>query len=268
MYVNGAEPDPKHFEENIVANKKFVGEIERLFINDRKTAYGDKKSISIANNKVYYGLGLHDSSVYLVDGVELQEGMTVSFEYTDGKYKNVVLETLKIVQQEKPKETKTRIEKENMGMLRCHAFNGATSLLSSEDKEINKDSILEAAKVIHSVTIEMKEWFGNTELGGTMDQRELGNTVGNAVINCANFSTRTSLSSNVKDFLMKTVSEMTDYISGKQEESQVPVEQTKPETKVEEKQSEPVVSSVGMDFDDEIPFAPIGLQYPQLLLVM
>ena len=85
---------------------KFEGIVERLFVNDRKTAKGNKKSISIANNKVYYGLGLHDKETYEVDGVVLKEGMTVSFEYEDGKYKNVVLDTLKIVQQEIPKEVK------------------------------------------------------------------------------------------------------------------------------------------------------------------
>ena len=87
-------------------NKKFEGIIERLYVNDRKTAKGNKKSISIANNKVYYGLGLHDKETYEVDGVVLKEGMTVRFEYEDGKYKNVVLDTLKIVQQEVPKEVK------------------------------------------------------------------------------------------------------------------------------------------------------------------
>ena len=54
-----------------MSNKSFEGIIERLFVNDRKTAKGNKKSISIANNKVYYGLGLHDKKTYEVDGVTL-----------------------------------------------------------------------------------------------------------------------------------------------------------------------------------------------------
>jgi hypothetical protein len=53
---------------------KFTGVIERLFVNDRKTAKGDKKSISIANNKIYYGLGLHDTDTYQVGGVILKDG--------------------------------------------------------------------------------------------------------------------------------------------------------------------------------------------------
>ena len=250
MYVNGAEPDPKYFEENIVSNKKFEGIIERLFVNDRKTAKGNKKSISIANNKVYYGLGLHDKETYEVDGVVLKEGMTVSFEYEDGKYKNVVLDTLKIVQQEIPKEIKNKFEKENMGMLRCHAFNGATSLLLSESKQVSKDSILDAAKVIHSVTVEMKEWFGNTELGKSLDQRELGNTVGNAVINCSNFSNRNTLSLNVKEFLTEIVPAMTNYISVKNDKQDAPEKITEP---VKQQITLTVEETSDLDFDD-IPF--------------
>lgn len=279
-----------------MSNKNFEGIIERLFVNDRKTVKGDKKSISIANNKVYYGLGLHDKETYEVGGITLKEGMTVSFEYTDGKYKNVVLETLKIVQQEVSKEVKNKFEKENMGMLRCHAFNGATSLLVSEGKQVSKDSILDAAKVIHSVTVEMKEWFGNTELGKSLDQRELGNTVGNAVINCSNFSTRSSLSLNVQDFLINTVPAMTDYILGKNDKLTVPEKRedlfeqicqaeeelksnsTKQESKpVENKPNNLTQNSVNVAppvyneppitdaWDDGIPFSPVGLQYRNIL---
>lgn len=256
MYVNGAEPDPKYFEENIVSNKKFEGIIERLFVNDRKTAKGNKKSISIANNKVYYGLGLHDKETYEVDGVTLKEGMTVSFEYSDGQFKNIDMNTFKIIQQEVSKEVKNKFEKENMGMLRCHAFNGATSLLVSEGKQVSKDSILDAAKVIHSVTVEMKEWFGNTELGKSLDQRELGNTVGNAVINCSNFSNRNSLSLNVKEFLTEIVPVMTNYISVKNDKQDAP-EKAAPEVK--ETKPEPVANDTNnsdpeLDWDDSIPF--------------
>lgn len=239
-----------YFEGEKKMNKKFKGVIERLFVNDRKTAKGDKKSISIANNKIYYGLGLHDKETYEVDGITLKEGMEVSFEYSDGKYKNVVLDTLKIVQQEVPKEVKNKFEKENMGMLRCHAFNGATSLLVSEGKQVSKDSILDAAKVIHSVTVEMKEWFGNTELGKSLDQRELGNTVGNAVINCSNFSNRNSLSLNVKEFLTEIVPAMTDYISVKNDKQDAPEKITEP---VKQQTTLTVEETSDLAFDD-IPF--------------
>ena len=104
MYVNGAEPDPKYFEENIVSNKKFEGPIEKIFVKFNEKA--KRNSISIINNGNFYGLGLHNDKFVKVGDVVLKEGMTVSFEYSDGQYKNVVLDTLKIIQQEIPKEVK------------------------------------------------------------------------------------------------------------------------------------------------------------------
>ena len=196
----------------------FIGVIEKLYVKFNDKA--KRNSISIINQGNFYGLGLHDEKIVKVGDVVLKEGMTVEFEYS-GKFKNIDMATLKIVKQEIPKAVSNRVEKENMGMLRCHAFNGATSLLTTEGVSIDKNSILEAAKVIHTITVEMKDWFGNTDVGKAMDQRELGNTVGNAVINCSNFSTRNSLSSNVREFLMETVLEMTKYISGKLEKQTV-----------------------------------------------
>lgn len=89
-----------------MSNKVFSGIIERLFVNERQTKQGSKQAISIANNKGYYGLGLHDKDTFEVNGVVLKEGMDVEFEYSDGKYKNVVVDTLKIIQKEVPKEVK------------------------------------------------------------------------------------------------------------------------------------------------------------------
>ena len=253
MYVNGAEPDPKYFEENIVSNKKFEGIIERLFVKFNEKAR--RNSISIINNGNFYGLGLHNDKFVKVGDVVLKEGMQVEFEYA-GQFKNIDMDTFKIIQQEISKEVKNKFEKENMGMLRCHAFNGATSLLVSEGKQVSKDSILDAAKVIHSVTVEMKEWFGNTEFGKSLDQRELGNTVGNAVINCSNFSNRNSLSLNVKEFLTEIVPAMTNYISVKNDRQDAP-EKVAPEVK--ETKLEPVTNDTDnsvpeLDWDDSIPF--------------
>ena len=106
-----------------------------------------------------------------------------------------------------------KTDKENIGMLRCHAFNGATTLLNSEGIQITPLSILEAGKIIHDTTTKMKTWFVETDAGKAMDARELGNTVGNAVLNCAAFSSRGSLEQDVKDFLTEIVPLMTDYIT-------------------------------------------------------
>lgn len=101
-------------------------------------------------------------------------------------------------------------------------------------------SILEAGKVIHDTTTKTKTWFVETDAGKAMDARELGNTVGNAVLNCASFSSRGCLEQDVKDFLTEIVPLMTDYI-------------TKPIVVVEQKQ-EPIVVDVSDDVDIPEPF--------------
>ena len=239
--------------DKFAGSDKFSGIIEKIYIKFNDKA--KRNSISIINNGNFYGLGLHKDKFVKVGDVVLKEGMQVEFEYS-GQFKNINIDTFKIIQQEVSKEIKNKFEKENMGMLRCHAFNGATSLLVSEGKQVSKDSILDAAKIIHSVTVEMKEWFGNTELGKSLDQRELGNTVGNAVINCSNFSNRNTLSLNVKEFLTEVVPAMTNYISVKNDKQDAS-EKVAPEVK--ETTHEPVVngtdnSETELDWDSDIPF--------------
>ena len=134
-----------------------------------------------------------------------------------------------------------KTDKENIGMLRCHAFNGATTLLNSEGIQINPLSILEAGKVIHDTTTKTKTWFIETDAGKAMDARELGNTVGNAVLNCASFSSRGCLEQDVKDFLTEIVPLMTDYI-------------IKPKAVVVEQKQEPIVVDVSDDVDIPEPF--------------
>ena len=149
-----------------------------------------------------------------------------------------------------------KTDKENIGMLRCHAFNGATTLLNSEGIQINPLSILEAGKVIHGTTTKMKTWFAETEAGKAMDARELGNTVGNAVLNCASFSSRGLLEQDVKDFLTEIVPLMTDYITK-------PVVEHKQEIKQEVQEHTDIVDDFSNDIDipepedfddDSIPF--------------
>lgn len=82
---------------------KFNGIIERLFVKFNEKA--KRNSISIINNGNFYGLGLHNEKFVKVGDVVLKEGMQVEFEYT-GQFKNIDMNTFKIVQQEIPKEVK------------------------------------------------------------------------------------------------------------------------------------------------------------------
>ena len=139
-----------------------------------------------------------------------------------------------------------KTDKENIGMLRCHAFNGATTLLNAEGIQINPLSILETGKIIHDTTTKMKTWFVETDAGKAMDARELGNTVGNAVLNCASFSSRGCLEQDVKDFLTEIVPLMTDYIT-----KPVVVEQKQ---EIKQEAQEPIVVDVSDDVDIPEPF--------------
>jgi len=63
---------------------KFNGLIEKVYVKFNDKA--KRNSISIINNGGFYGLGLHNEKFVKVGDVVLKDGMTVSFEYEDGKY--------------------------------------------------------------------------------------------------------------------------------------------------------------------------------------
>src|SRR5574343_399882 len=246
-----------------MSNKKFEGIIERLFVNDRKTAKGDKKSISIANNKVYYGLGLHDKETYEVDGITLKEGMTVSFEYTDGKYKNIILETLKIVQQEIPKEVKKAKNDKDLAIRLGNAVTIATHLTKS------KLDIVDVAKRVVPVVDELREKLANNH--SEIDSYSLGARLGQAAIIAAQYT------ANIDDFI-GFAEELFEQICQAEEElknSPVKQEVKTVENSVENKPNNltqnssnvapPVYNEPPAVEWDDIPFSPIGLQYRNIL---
>lgn len=108
---------------------KFNGLIEKIFVKYNEKAR--RNSISIINNGNFYGLGLHNDKFVKVGDVVLKEGMTVSFEYSDGQYKNVVLDTLKIVQQEIPKEVKKQQVDKSIPIRLGNALTVAQNLTNS-----------------------------------------------------------------------------------------------------------------------------------------
>lgn len=244
-------------------NKKFEGIIERLFVNDRKTAKGDKKSIQIANNKVYYGLGLHDKETYEVNGVTLKEGMTVSFEYTDGKYKNVVLETLKVVQQEVPKEVMKAKNDKDLAIRLGNAVTIATHLTKS------KLDIVDIAKRVVPMVDELREKLAAKH--PEMDSYSLGARLGQAAIIAAQYT------ANISDFI-GFAEELFEQIC--QAEEELKNSSVKQDSKPVENKPNNLTQSAAnvappvyneppvVAWDEDIPFSPIGLQYPQIVSVM
>lgn len=256
MYVNGAEPDPKYFEENIVSNKKFEGIIERLFVNDRKTAKGNKKSISIANNKAYYGLGLHDKETYEVDGVVLKEGMTVSFEYEDGKYKNVVLDTLKIVQQEVPKEVKKQQVDKTLPIRLGNALTVAQNFTKTYI-----DVVAIASKQVLPEVDKLRDKLAKQYT--QLDDYALGARVGQCVVIAAQFTKDINSYIEVAEQLFhemcESEEELKNVSSNVQDKKENKVKTEKVVSKAKETKPEPVVNDTDnsepeLDWDSDIPF--------------
>lgn len=253
-----------------MSNKKFEGIIERLFVNDRKTAKGNKKSISIANNKVYYGLGLHDKETYEVDGVVLKEGMTVSFEYEDGKYKNVVLDTLKIIQQEIPKEVKKQQVDKTLPIRLGNALTVAQNFTKTY-----VDVVVIASKQVLPEVDKLRDKLAKQYT--QLDDYALGARVGQCVVIAAQFTKDINSYIEVAEQLFHDMCQAEEYLknvnSNVQDKKENKVKTEKVVSEAKETKPEPSVNDTGnsdpeLDWDSDIPFAPVGLQYPQLLWVM
>ena len=150
---------------------------------------------------------------------------------------------------------------ENIGMLRCHANNGATTLCVASGLELDTENLIECAKVVHAVTSSCKLWFAQTDIGKTMDERELGNTVGNAVLNACYYSTKYNLEQNVMEYLVTVVPAVTDFIKNgnieqkKEDPVAVSVQETNTEVFDSNQDFDDLDSSEDpFDFDDGIPF--------------
>jgi hypothetical protein len=150
---------------------------------------------------------------------------------------------------------------ENIGMLRCHANNGATTLCVASGLELNTENLIECAKVVHSVASHCKLWFAQTEIGKTMDERELGNTVGNAVLNAYYYSTKYNLEENTRMYLVTVVPAITDFIKNgnleqkKEEPVAVNIQETVSEVFDSNQDFDDSDSPEDpFDFDESIPF--------------
>lgn len=247
---------------------KFNGLIEKIFIKYNEKAR--RNSISIINNGNFYGLGLHNEKFVKVGDVVLKEGMTVSFEYTDGQYKNVVLDTLKIVQQEIPKEVKKAMKDEDLPMRFGNAINVATFLTKS------KLDIVAIAKKILPMIDDLRDKLASKY--PNMTEKGVGSRCGQCVLIAAQYT------ANIDDFIgfaedlfeeiCQAEEELKNVSSNVQEnKKENKVKTEKVVSKVEETKPEQVMDDVvdnatELDWDNDIPFAPIGLQYPQMLNCM
>lgn len=245
---------------------KFNGVVEKLFIKfNEKTK---KQSISIINNGNFYGLGLYDEKFVTVGDVVLKEGMQVEFEYS-GKFKNIDMNTFKIINQEVPKEVKKAKNDKDLAMRLGNSITIATHLTKS------KLDIVAIAKQVMPMVDKLRDKLATKHT--EMDSYSLGSRLGQAAIIAAQYT------ANINDFISYAEElfeeiclaekELKNENSNVQDEKEKQVKTEEVVYEVKEGKPEPVVNDVDnsdadLDWDNDIPFAPVGLQYPQLLWAM
>lgn len=246
---------------------KFNGVIERLFVKFNDKA--KRNSISIINNGNFYGLGLYNDKFVKVGDVVLKEGMQVEFEYA-GQFKNIDMNTFKIVQQEIPKEVKKQQVDKTLPIRLGNALTVAQNFTKTYT-----DVVAIASKQVLPEVDKLRDKLAKQYT--QLDDYALGARVGQCVVIAAQFTKDINSYIEVAEQLFHEMCEseeelknVSSNIKDNKKESKVKTEkvvseakETKPESSVNDTGN----SDPELDWDD-IPFAPIGLQYPQLLWCM
>lgn len=168
-------------------------------------------------------------------------------------------------------------KKDNSGMETGHALNGALNLRRSG---LTVPPVVEVAKVVHDVTKHLKLDASKDPANKGMSDYDLGGMVGHAVLNATrdiqvgdndNPEEITSkLLTYARELMSSVVPGVAAYVKGENLSSTA---DGKPDPQLEPKVEDAVQQQVqpnghidmtpeSMDFDDDIPFAPICLMYP------
>lgn len=168
-------------------------------------------------------------------------------------------------------------KKDNSGMETGHALNGALNLRRSG---LTVPPVVEVAKVVHDVTKHLKLDASKDPANKGMSDYDLGGMVGHAVLNATrdiqvgdndNPEEITSkLLAYARELMSSVVPGVAAYVKGENLSSTA---DGKPDPQLEPKVEDAVQQQVqpnghidmtpeSMDFDDDIPFAPICLMYP------
>lgn len=231
---------------------KFNGLIEKIFVKYNENAR--RNSISIINNGNFYGLGLHNDKFVKVGDVVLKEGMTVSFEYSDGQYKNVVLDTLKIVQQEIPKEVKKQQVDKTLPIRLGNALTVAQNFTKTYI-----DVVAIASKQVLPEVDKLRDKLAKQYT--QLDDYALGARVGQCVVIAAQFTKDINSYIEVAEQLFHEMcqaeKELKSVNPPVQDEKEVKTE--KVVSRVKETKLEPVANDTDnsdpeLDWDSDIPF--------------
>ena len=247
---------------------KFNGLIEKVYVKFNDKA--KRNSISIINNGGFYGLGLHNEKFVKVGDVVLKEGMQVEFEYS-GQFKTIDMNTFKIVQQEIPKEVEKAKSDKSLPIRLGNALTVAQNFTKTYT-----DVVAIASKQVLPEVDKLRDKLAKQYT--QLDDYALGARVGQCVVIAAQFTKDINSYIEVAEQLFREMCQSEEELKNtnsniqeNKKESKVKAE--KVVSKVEETKPEPVMDDVvdpasELDWDNDIPFAPVGLQYPQILNCM
>lgn len=148
-------------------------------------------------------------------------------------------------------------KRDTTGMETGHAVNGALELKRSGVK----GDVFDLSKIVHEATVTLKKEVAEQK-GVDVTDYDLGASVGHAILNaCRDFSGKSADTEQLivaAKEVLAVAEQVTDFIKngGVTEPKEEKKEEVKPK-----KETKKVVEEPPMDFDDDIPFAPIGLPY-------
>lgn len=247
---------------------KFNGVIEKIFVKFNEKA--KRNSISIINNGGFYGLGLHNEKFVKVGDVILKEGMHVEFEYT-GQFKNINMDTFKIIQQEIPKEVKKQQVDKTLPIRLGNALTVAQNFTKTYI-----DVVAIASKQVLPEVDKLRDKLAKQYT--QLDDYALGARVGQCVVIAAQFTKDINSYIEVAEQLFHEMCQAEESLKNNGIINTT-LEKYKnlgdvgghPANNIHDvtgKINTEDENYNGLVWDEDIPFAPVGLQYPQLLWSM
>lgn len=239
---------------------KFSGTIEKLYVKyvDKVKKY----SVSIVNSNNFYGLGLHNEKFVKVGDVVLKEGMHVEFEYS-GQFKNIDMNTFKIVQQEIPKEVKKQQVDKTLPIRLGNALTVAQNFTKTYI-----DVVAIASKQVLPEVDKLRDKLAKQYT--QLDDYALGARVGQCVVIAAQFTKDINSYIEVAEQLFREMCESEEELksvnSPVQDEKEVKTQKTASKTKETKPNNltqnthnvaTPVYNTVNeseFDWDQDIPF--------------
>ena len=232
---------------------KFNGGIERIFVKYNEKAR--RNSISIINNGNFYGLGLHNEKFVKVGDVVLKEGMQVEFEYS-GQFKNIDMNTLKIIQQEIPKEVKKQQVDKSLPIRLGNALTVAQNFTKTYI-----DVVAIASKQVLPEVDKLRDKLAKQYT--QLDDYALGARVGQCVVIAAQFTKDINSYIEVAEQLFREMCESEEELKNVNSDAKETIDK-KEKVKVKKisnnpeqngvRVAPPVYAEPPVDWDSDIPF--------------